>query len=74
MDDGFDHFQKSHGPVYQKDYQYTAKNGSCKESSLKELFRITGHVDVEENDQDDLTKAILSGPVSVAIQANRPVF
>jgi len=56
------------------DYPYTAKKGTCVADTSKELVNVTSFSDVTPNSADALKSQLEKGPVSVAIQANKPVF
>jgi C1A family cysteine protease len=73
MDDAFTHL-KTHASVLQSDYPYTGRDGTCAEASKKGQVKVTSFTDVIEGDQNDLVKAVLRQPVSVAIEADRLAF
>jgi hypothetical protein len=59
----------------EKDYPYKGKNEKCDpEKAAKHAARIEGVVQVPRNDEKQLEAAIHLGPVSVAIEADKPVF
>jgi C1A family cysteine protease len=57
-------------------YPYTAKSGlfKCKADKSKEVVGATTYVDVPKNSSAALKAALNKGPVSVAIEADKPVF
>ena len=73
MDDAFEHLKKN-AAVLQADYPYTARDGTCVETSKKGLVKVKSYKDVPEGDQDALAAAISQQPVSVAIEADRLAF
>merc|ERR1719329_768784 len=59
----------------ENDYEYTAKNGVCdKDKEAQHAADITGHVNVPQNNADQLKLAVAKGPVSIAIEADKPAF
>jgi len=84
MDLGFKWLEKSQrGLAYEDAYQYTARDGTCKEKDLPDsdfppsdrYAKPTGFTDVKSGDEDALTDAIASvGPISVAIDASHSSF
>jgi len=73
MDKAFD-YAKTTGIETETDYPYTAKKGSCEAVASKEKVKVTSYADVTPSSSDALKAQIAKGPVSVAIQANKPVF
>jgi C1A family cysteine protease len=75
MDLAFMYTQK-HPLETESDYPYTAKSGlfSCKYDKSKGVVSATSHVDVPKNSPEQLKAALMKGPVSVAIEADKPVF
>ncbi|CAA2935291.1 vignain-like [Olea europaea var. sylvestris] len=75
MDLAFDFIKKKGGVTTEKNYPYTAEDGTC--DSKKEnspAVTIDGHEDVPANDEDALLKAVANQPVSVAIDAGGSDF
>jgi len=73
MDNAFG-YVKSHGIASEAAYPYTSGSGTrgtCKTSATP-VVTITGHVDVPN--EDALKQALALQPVSVAIEADKPVF
>merc|ERR1711997_454809 len=56
------------------DYGYTAKNGTCMESSYTGEFNSKSYKTVTANSVDALKTAVALGPVSVAIEADKMAF
>jgi len=53
-------------------YGYTGRDGSCDPAaSARSVASISGFVDVNEGDEDDLMRAVNLAPVSVAIEADQ---
>jgi C1A family cysteine protease len=73
MDDAFEHLI-THGSVLQSEYPYTARDGTCTETSKKGQVKVQSFKDVKEGDQDDLARAVSRQPVSVAIEADKLAF
>jgi len=72
MDYAFE-YTKAKGLVTEQKYPYKAVDQRCKAPTAKDV-KITGYVDVPVNSDADLKKAVLLGPVSVAIEADQMVF
>jgi len=60
----------------ESDYPYKGRTfgGDCNYDAAKGVAQVVSYVDVETNNVDALKNALANGPVSVAIQANKPVF
>ena len=71
MDNGFNYI-KDNGICSEKDYSYTASDGSCKKCSV--VTKIDSFVDVTPNSEKALQKAVSLQPVSVAIEADQSSF
>jgi len=56
------------------DYSYTAKNGTCKETSYTGQFNSTGYKTITANSSSALMASIEAGPTSIAIEADKMVF
>merc|ERR1719424_583329 len=75
MEEAMKYVKDNNGLDSEKDYPYEAKNGVCdKEKEGTHVAGITGHKDVTQNSMAQLEAAVALGPVSVAIEANKPVF
>jgi len=66
------------GICAEADYPYVAKDEACKKT-CKSVSTITGFVDVptdptNPNNETALMAAVMIGPVSIAIEADQPVF
>jgi cathepsin L len=72
MDYAFQWVIKNGGIAAEKDYPYTARDGSCKQ--VTSSGTITGFKDVPSRNEPQLVNAINLGPVSVAVEADRSVF
>jgi len=55
-------------------YPYTAKDGSCSYSKAQGKVSATSHIDVTSQNMDQLKAAVAKGPVSIAIEADKPAF
>jgi len=74
MDDAFKYFEKNFVEL-EKDYPYTAKDGTCSQDKHPETkVEATTYADVKTNDMDQLMAAVATQPVSVAIEADKPMF
>ncbi|EAY16159.1 Clan CA, family C1, cathepsin L-like cysteine peptidase [Trichomonas vaginalis G3] len=57
--------------MLEKDYSYTAAEGSCKFEATKAVSKITSYIPVAEGDEKDLAVKIATyGPAAVAIDAS----
>jgi C1A family cysteine protease len=65
---------ESHGAELETDYPYTARDGTCKWSSSKAQFEVTGYKNVPSNSVSALKAAIAQQPVTVTIEADKSVF
>jgi len=73
MDQAFSYIAKN--PLEtEANYGYTGKLGSCQYSSGKGVVTDTGFTDVPANSASQLAAAVNSGPVSVAIEADKATF
>jgi C1A family cysteine protease len=73
MNQAFDYLIKFGGSEGQKDYPYTARDGSCKADKSKVAATIASHKELPPN-ENALGDAIQNGPVSVAIEADQSIF
>lgn len=71
MDDGFKYIQEK-GICKEKEYSYTASDGTCKKCSI--VTKIDSFIDVEANSEKALQQAVYKQPVSVAIEADQTSF
>ncbi|KAH9610449.1 hypothetical protein KSS87_009594 [Heliosperma pusillum] len=75
MDYAFQFIVNNGGIDTDKDYPYNAKNGVCDQyRENAKVVTIDGFVDVPENDEKALQKAVANQPVSVAIEAGGRAF
>jgi len=65
---------KSNKTELESDYGYTARNGTCKETSYTGQFNSTGYKTVTANSSSALMASIQAGPTSVAIEADKSAF
>ena len=65
---------KSNKTELESDYGYTARNGTCKETSYTGQFNSTGYKTVTANSSSALMASIQTGPTSVAIEADKSAF
>jgi len=74
MDYAFKYIE-SNPLMLESDYQYTARDGSCKYVSSKGVGKVKSYKDVSRDSSGSQLKAALAkGPVSVAIEADQFVF
>jgi len=73
MNQAFDYLIQFGGSEGQKDYPYTARDGSCKADKGKVAAKIASHKELPPN-ENALGDAIQTGPVSVAIEADQSIF
>lgn len=71
MDLAFKYVIKN-GLCSEKEYPYTAQEGSCEECDT--VVNITGYQDITNNNEKALKRVVSQQPVSVAIQANTRSF
>ena len=62
------------GMCSEKDYPYTAKEGDCKDAKCRAVARPRTYENVEEENGEALRQALSMNPVSVAVEADSPVF
>jgi len=59
------------GYVTRDDYIYTAKDGTCRDASMSKVATIEGHIDLKENDPQELMNAVATkGPISISVAAS----
>jgi len=78
MDDAFQFVLDNKGICAEADYPYVAKDEACKKT-CKSVSTITDFKDVptdptNPNNETALMAAVMIGPVSIAIEADQPVF
>ena len=59
---------------FEKDYAYTAMDGTCKDASLTGQVTVQSYQNVQANSVAQLKAAITAGPTSVTIEADTFVF
>jgi len=75
MDAAFKYIIKEGGLCSETEYPYTGKDGICKATSCGTKYNaITSYTDVTKDDETDLETAVVSGCVSVAIEADQAAF
>jgi C1A family cysteine protease len=75
MDQAFAYIIANGGIDTEKDYAYTAQDGTCNSSKQsKKIGKIQSYVDVTAGDEGALAKAANIGPVSVAVEADQACF
>jgi C1A family cysteine protease len=74
MDYAFSYLIKFGGSNLEKDYKYTARDGTCQASKYSKNCPITSFVDVKPGDENALGDAVAMGPVSVAVEADQSIF
>jgi cathepsin L len=73
MDQAFEFIIQNGGITGEKDYPYTAQDGTC-QTGKPVRATISSYTDVTSGDEASLRKAIAVGPVSVAIEADQACF
>jgi len=75
MDNAFEWAQKNGGVCSESAYAYTAKAGSCKDSTCGTHYaKPSSYTDVATNSESALMSALNKQPVSVAIEADQSTF
>jgi len=74
MDNGFEYIIANKGIDTEDSYPYLAVDGSCAWDPKNIGATITGYKDIASGNEADLTTAIVSQPVSVAIDASQSSF
>lgn len=69
-------YTESHPLETEADYPYTATSGlfKCKYDKTKGVVSAQSHTDVTKNSSSQLMAAVAQQPVSIAIEADQPVF
>ena len=76
MDNAFK-YAKEHAIALESDYPYTAKSHGvfgCKAKEHPGTVKVTSYTDVKRQSSSALKTALSQQPVSVAIEADKPVF
>merc|ERR1712048_346831 len=76
MDGGFQYAEQN-AMCTEESYAYAGKGGSCKAGTCTigiPKGMVTGFKDVSTDSKQDLMSAVTLGPVSIAIEADKPVF
>ena len=68
MEDAFEYASK-HPLCLEKEYPYTARDGTCQDSKCSFESGVTGYVNIPEGDMDALLEATEVTPVSIAVDA-----
>jgi len=75
MDNAFNYIKDNGGVDTEKSYPYEGRDGKCRFNPKNVGATCTGHVDIDEGDEEALTQAIATvGPISVAIDASHFSF
>ena len=75
MDTAMQYIKANGGLDTDMDYQYAAADGTCdKVKEAKHAATVSGHKDVPQNNAVQLAAAVALGPVSIAIEADKPAF
>jgi len=74
MDDAFQYIIDNKGITTEAAYPYTATDGTCASKGKPVAATITGFKDVPANSETALETAIVTQPVSVAVEADQSVF
>lgn len=73
MDYAFEYVRKK-GLCSEEAYPYEGEQGECRETECVPVARSVGYEIVPENDGVALRAAVAQGPVSVAVEADSPIF
>jgi len=76
MDNGFTYF-KTAAACTEESYPYDAASGTCKADKCTKAIAegdVTGFKDVSHDDANALKEAVATGPVSIAIEADKGAF
>jgi C1A family cysteine protease len=73
MDNGFNYLEKNTLET-ESAYPYNAVRGTCEYSTAKGQFGVSSFVDVTANSPSQLLIAAATGPVSIAIEADKRAF
>ena len=75
MDDAFKYVEASGGLCSEKEYPYTARDGTCKSSTCgTKYYPISSYSDVTHDSETALVNAIAEGPVSIGVEADQTAF
>jgi len=74
MDDAFQYIIDNKGITSESAYPYTATDGTCAAKGKPVAATITGFKDVPTNSETALETAIVTQPISVAVEADQSVF
>jgi len=74
MDYGFQYIIDNKGITSEAAYPYTATDGTCQATGKPVAATITGFKDVPANSETALETAIVTQPISVAVEADQSVF
>jgi C1A family cysteine protease len=75
MDTAMTYVKTNGGLDTEEDYQYQGVNQQCDKSKEgKHAATVSGHKDVPQNNPTQLAAAVAKGPVSIAIEADKPAF
>lgn len=75
MDNAFKYVESEGGLCSEKEYPYTARDGTCKASTCGMKYcKLDGFKDVTHDDENALMTAIVKEPVSIAIEADQSAF
>jgi len=73
MDNAFEYVEAK-GIELESTYPYTAVTGTCKYAAAQVQFYNTGYTNVTPKNEVALQTAVVAQPVSIAIEADQPVF
>jgi cathepsin L len=74
MDYAFDYVIKHGGIGSEADYKYTARDGTCKDKTVKSVSTISSYKDVAAGDEAALMVAVQTAPIAIAIEADQSCF
>jgi len=73
MDYAFEYVE-AYGIELESTYPYTAQDGTCAYNASATQFKNTGYTNVAQNNEVALQTAVVTQPISVAIEADQSVF
>jgi len=74
MDQAFEYVKQNGGLTSEDQYPYMAVDQDCMSPLPHSIASLSGYTDVHANDDAALQKAVVIGPVSVAIEADQESF
>jgi len=73
MDNAFQFVIDNKGICSEEEYPYKAVDEKCK-TGCQKVANITGFMDIKEGDEASMPAAVAMQPLSIAIEADQPIF